>query len=168
MQSVGLERKGAGVPSSYVYRKPLLKHALQPRERPGNCACGRTLHRHKQSSGHSRLSTVSAVAAVEAPVKSNARKRKQQVEPLLVVEDISKTHDGQRYLFEGVSFTVNRGDRLALVGPNGAGKSSLFKLLSGDLAVPALQLQTALSVCLILHTSPVVTLQVMISQTLES
>ena len=94
MQSANIGRQGAAGPTAgYVYRKPLLKHAPQPREQTGFCACGRTLHQQKQSSGHTRLATVSAAAAVEAPVKSAARKRKQQVEPLLVVEDISKTHD---------------------------------------------------------------------------
>jgi len=35
-------------------------------------------------------------------------------------------------LFEGVSFSVNRGDRLALSGPNGAGKTTLLRILAGE------------------------------------
>lgn len=35
-------------------------------------------------------------------------------------------------LFEGVTFTLNAGDRLALVAPNGAGKSSLLRLISKE------------------------------------
>jgi len=35
-------------------------------------------------------------------------------------------------IFENVSFTVERGDRIVLQGPNGCGKSSILKLLMGQ------------------------------------
>ena len=36
---------------------------------------------------------------------------------------------GGRVLFEDASFSVNYGDRIALVGPNGAGKTTLFSII---------------------------------------
>ncbi len=47
---------------------------------------------------------------------------------MFTLSDISKSY-GARQLFEGVSLTINRTDRLGLVGPNGAGKSTLFRIL---------------------------------------
>jgi ATP-binding cassette, subfamily F, member 3 len=38
-------------------------------------------------------------------------------------------------LFDGVSFKVERRDRLSLAGPNGAGKTTLLRMLSGELGV---------------------------------
>src|SRR5919198_6290319 len=35
-------------------------------------------------------------------------------------------------LFEGVSFSLERRDRLALSGPNGAGKTTLLRMLAGE------------------------------------
>src|SRR5215510_12767313 len=35
-------------------------------------------------------------------------------------------------LFDGVSFKVERGERLALSGPNGAGKTTLLRMLAGQ------------------------------------
>ena len=49
---------------------------------------------------------------------------------LLTVRDISKSL-GLRALFEGVSLSINDGDRLGIIGPNGAGKSTLLRLLAG-------------------------------------
>jgi len=43
---------------------------------------------------------------------------------------VSKSY-GAKEVFRGVSFIVERGDRISLVGINGAGKSTLIKLLAG-------------------------------------
>ena len=47
---------------------------------------------------------------------------------MFTLSEISKAY-GPRTLFEGVSLTINRADRLGLVGANGAGKSTLFRIL---------------------------------------
>ena len=48
---------------------------------------------------------------------------------VLKVSGLAKFYDGVR-VFEGVNFSVERGERVALVGVNGAGKSTLLRLLS--------------------------------------
>ncbi|WNQ09119.1 ATP-binding cassette domain-containing protein [Paenibacillus aurantius] len=47
---------------------------------------------------------------------------------LLTVENLSKTVDGEP-LLNNVSFTINKGDKIAFVGPNGHAKSTLFEIL---------------------------------------
>lgn len=40
---------------------------------------------------------------------------------------------GDKEIISEVSFSLEEGDRLAVVGVNGSGKSTLLKMLSGDL-----------------------------------
>jgi ATP-binding cassette subfamily F protein 3 len=46
-------------------------------------------------------------------------------------EGLSKSY-GPKQVLNQVKFTIERGDRVALVGVNGAGKSTLIRLLTGD------------------------------------
>ncbi|WP_028400116.1 ABC-F family ATP-binding cassette domain-containing protein [Ectobacillus panaciterrae] len=51
---------------------------------------------------------------------------------LLRVEGLTKTIDGEKVL-DNVSFTVNKGDKIAFVGRNEAASTTLFKILSGEM-----------------------------------
>lgn len=59
---------------------------------------------------------------------------------LLAVDKLSKSFGGL-LVFDELSFSLARGERLGIVGPNGAGKSTLFNLISGVLAPNAGSIQ---------------------------
>jgi ATP-binding cassette, subfamily F, member 3 len=50
---------------------------------------------------------------------------------LVIASQLRKELSG-RQLFDGVSFKVERRDRVALSGPNGAGKTTLLRILNGE------------------------------------
>lgn len=51
---------------------------------------------------------------------------------VLRLSDISKSF-GDHSVFDGVSWELNRGEKLVIVGPNGAGKTTLIRILNGEL-----------------------------------
>jgi iron complex transport system ATP-binding protein len=89
-------------------------------------------------------------------------------EVLLCARDLSAGYEGKAVL-EQLSFSLPRGELLALIGPNGGGKSTLLKTLARQLtplagtvtldgadlgAVPALELARRLSVLLTDRVNP--------------
>ncbi|MFL5963002.1 MAG: ribosomal protection-like ABC-F family protein [Gaiellaceae bacterium] len=53
---------------------------------------------------------------------------------VVIASSLRKEHSGD-VLFDGVSFKVERTDRLALAGPNGAGKTTLLRQLAGQVSI---------------------------------
>ena len=51
---------------------------------------------------------------------------------VLKVENLTKTIDGEKIL-DGLTFTLNREDKVALVGPNERAKTVLFQILAGEM-----------------------------------
>ena len=51
---------------------------------------------------------------------------------VLKVENLTKTIDGEKIL-DGLTFTLNRDDKVALVGPNERAKTVLFQILAGEM-----------------------------------
>src|SRR6478609_5643159 len=54
-------------------------------------------------------------------------------------------------LFDGVSFKVERRDRLALAGPNGAGKTTLLRALAGEVSLEGGELALSKGTRIALH-----------------
>ncbi|MBB5395254.1 ABC-F family ATP-binding cassette domain-containing protein [Mucilaginibacter sp. AK015] len=49
----------------------------------------------------------------------------------ITISTLSYRHPNKERLFEQISFTINKGEKAALVGNNGAGKSTLLQLIAG-------------------------------------
>jgi ATPase subunit of ABC transporter with duplicated ATPase domains len=62
----------------------------------------------------------------------NFKSEREAGKQLLQVENLSKTIEGVKVL-DNLSFTVNKGDKIAFVGPDGLAKTTLFKILMGEM-----------------------------------
>jgi ATP-binding cassette subfamily F protein 3 len=69
---------------------------------------------------------------------------------VLIASNLRKELAGS-VLFDGVSFKVERRDRLALAGPNGAGKTTLLRALTGEVSLEGGQLAWERSARVALH-----------------
>lgn len=50
---------------------------------------------------------------------------------MVMIENLSINY-GENIVFEGISFTICQGERVALAGKNGCGKSSVLRLINGE------------------------------------
>ena len=55
---------------------------------------------------------------------------------VLKIKGVKKAY-GEKQVLHGVDLQVRRGDRVAIMGPNGIGKSTLLKIVMGDVAADA-------------------------------
>ncbi|QDG54526.1 ABC-F family ATP-binding cassette domain-containing protein [Persicimonas caeni] len=84
----------------------------------------------------SRIKMLEKIELVEVPPDNTPNISFEFPQPprvgkrVATLDGVRKAYD-DNVVFDGLDFTVFRGDKLALVGPNGAGKSTMLKLLAG-------------------------------------
>src|ERR687884_30980 len=69
---------------------------------------------------------------------------------VVIANNLRKELSGS-LLFDGVSFKVERRDRVALSGPNGAGKTTLLRMLTGETEINGGELVFAKGTRVALH-----------------
>lgn len=84
----------------------------------------------------SRIKELEKIERIEIPLEEQAIHFSFPQPPpsgrtVVEVSGLSKSY-GPKQVLDDVSFTIDRGDRIALVGANGAGKSTLIRMLSGQ------------------------------------
>lgn len=90
----------------------------------------------KASQAMSKLKQIERMELIEKPVPPRKPFRIQIPQPprsgqkIVTLAGVHMAY-GKHKVYEGLDFTVERGERTVLVGPNGAGKSTLLKILAG-------------------------------------
>jgi len=96
----------------------------------------------KAKQAQSRIKALDRIERIELPEQNKKVMRMRIPEPprsgerVVELHDVAKAYD-DNVVYEDLSLTVQRGERLALVGPNGAGKSTLLRMVAGALAPDA-------------------------------
>lgn len=92
----------------------------------------------KASQAQSKLKQIERMDLIEAPEAAASTVQFQFPQPkrsgqrVMTLKGLDFAY-GEKKVYEGLNFQVERGEKTGLVGPNGAGKSTLLKLLAGVL-----------------------------------
>ncbi len=88
----------------------------------------------KATQVQSRVKQLEKIKIIELP-RATKKVRYSFPEPprsgseVISLRNLSKSY-GKNVVYQGISLTLSRGDRVALVGPNGAGKTTMLKILA--------------------------------------
>ncbi|MEX2393321.1 MAG: ABC-F family ATP-binding cassette domain-containing protein [Actinomycetota bacterium] len=87
----------------------------------------------------SRIKMLDKIERIEGPSKQKKKMKLGFPPPprsgqvVIELDGIDFSYEPEKPVYSGLTLTIERGTKLALVGPNGAGKTTLLKLLAGAL-----------------------------------
>jgi ATPase subunit of ABC transporter with duplicated ATPase domains len=95
-------------------------------------------HAAKAAQVQSRVKALEKIEKIELPKKRHVvtfdfREPPRSGDQVATLEGVTKIY-GRRVVHDGLTLTIRRGERWAVMGMNGAGKSTLLKMVAGVLA----------------------------------
>src|SRR5262245_896811 len=95
-------------------------------------------HAAKAAQVQSRIKSLDKIEKVTLPkrrtlVAFDFREPPRSGDQVAVLENVRKAY-GSRLIYNGLSLTIRRGERWAVMGRNGAGKTTLLRMIAGVLA----------------------------------